>query len=171
MPLNASDGSVAVFARGLTNLKSSLAKGEAHAAKRGIDPRALLRAKLADDMYDLSVQVHWSAESARLATARLVGGDATPAVAADAKCFAELYALIDRSVEHLRNIEPVDLEAGLQRTIEIRHRDESVKWPGDRFLLELAIPSFFFHVTTAYGILRHQGVDVTKGDFLGAIGR
>jgi hypothetical protein len=166
MPLTAHDLSVAVFARGLTNLKATLTKGEAYASAAGIDPRELLDARLAADMYTLAVQVHWACEGAKLAVARLVGAAATPSVG-EAKTFDELYEQIDRTIAHLRDVSPNDLEAGLDRTIEIEHRGSIRKQTGSQFLVELAIPSFFFHATTAYGILRHKGVDLTKGQFLG----
>ncbi len=166
MPLTAHDLSVAVFARGLTNLKAMLTKGEAYASASGIDPRELLDARLAADMYTLAVQVHWACEGTKLAVARLVGATATPS-AGDAKTFAELHEQIDHTIAHLRGPSPDDLEAGLDRVIEIEHRGATTKQKGSAFLLEFAIPSFFFHVTTAYGILRHKGVELTKGHFLG----
>jgi hypothetical protein len=171
MPLDAHDASVAVFVRGLTSLKSLLMKGEAHASVGGTDPAELLRAQLAPGMYSLAVQVHWAAEGARLAVDRLVGAAvAPPAGEGEAKSFAELHQRIDATVAYLRALEPEKVEAGLGRPIEIEHRGGSMKFVGAQFLLQFAIPGFFFHYVTAYGILRHQGVQVTKGDFMGPLG-
>jgi hypothetical protein len=167
MPLTAHDLSVAAFVRGLNNLKSLLMKGEAYASASGIDAAELLKAQLAGDMYNLAVQVHWAAEGAKLAAARLAGIETTP-LAEAAKTFEGLYERIDAAVAHLGSFKATDLEAGLGRTIEMRHRDRSMTFTGGQFLAEFAIPSFFFHVTTAYGILRHKGVPITKGDFLGS---
>ena len=153
--------------RGLANLKTLLRKGEAHALARGTDPGALLDAKLADDMYSLAVQVRWAGEGAKLAVARLLGVTPTP-LAEEGKIFAELHQRIDRAIAHLGAVDPEALEAGLDRSIEIHHRGGSKTFHGDRFLTELAIPGFFFHLTTAYGILRHQGVPLQKGEFMGA---
>ncbi|HEX3597498.1 MAG TPA: DUF1993 domain-containing protein [Polyangiaceae bacterium] len=164
--LEAIDLSVGIFARGLTNLRGMLAKAEAHASSHAIEPSSLLTAQLADGMYDLAVQVHWSCEGAKLAVHRLLDTTATPA-AADAKSFDELYQRIDSALAFLGAVEPAALEAGLARTIEMSHRGGSKAFRGDRFLAEFALPSFFFHLTTAYGILRHQGVPLQKGDFLG----
>jgi hypothetical protein len=169
MTLNARDLSVAVFVRGLTNLKSSLVKGEAYCSASGVDPAELIDAQLAPGMHNLAAQAHWAAEGARLAVDRLVGR-ASAAPAADAKSFAEIHHRIDATVAYLDTVKLEELEAGLDRRIEIEHRGGSMRFVGTQFLLEFAIPSFFFHVTTAYGILRHKGVQVTKGDFLGALG-
>jgi hypothetical protein len=165
--LKAFDLSVGVFVRGLTNLKGQLTKGEAHAAATGTDPAALLHARLADDMYNLAVQTQWASEGAKLAVARLLG-DAPAPLTEEGKTFAELHERIDATVEHLRGVDPEALEAGLERTIEVRHRGASMTFRGDRFLTEFAIPNFFFHLTAAYGILRHEGVPLQKGDFMGA---
>jgi uncharacterized protein len=165
--MKAFDASAAVFVRGLTNLKSLLMKGEAHAVAHGIAPAKMINAQLADDMYDLSVQAHWAAEGAKLAVARLLGSSATP-IADGPKSFAEIYGRIDATVASLSAVDPEALEAGLDRTIELRHRGTVMTYRGDEFITQYAVPSFFFHVATAYGILRHQGVPLQKGDFLGA---
>ena len=117
--LKAFDLSVGVFVRGLTNLKGQLTKGEAHAAATGADPASLLHARLADDMYNLAVQTHWASEGAKLAVARLLG-DAPAPLAEEGKTFAELHERIEATVAHLRGVDPEALEAGLERTIEVR---------------------------------------------------
>ena len=165
--MKAFDLSVGVFARGLTNLKVQLTKGEAHASSHGMDPRALPTAQLADDMYNLAVQVHWAGEGAKIAVHRLLGAAST-LLAEEAKSFAELQERLDATIAYLGTIAPEALEAGLDRTIEIPHRGGSKVFRGDRFLTEFAIPGFFFHLTAAYAILRHQGVPLQKGDFMGA---
>jgi hypothetical protein len=166
LALTAHDVSVAVFVRGLANLKSVLTKGEAHASAHGMDPLELLQAQLAHDMYSLAIRVQWAADGARLSAGHLIG--ATPSPAADeAKTFAQLYARIDATIEYLGTLRAEDLEAGLTRKIELNHRGKSTAFAGAQFLLEFAIPNFFFHITTAYGILRQKGVQVTKGDFTG----
>jgi hypothetical protein len=167
MPLNAHDVSVALFVRGLVNLKSMLSKAEAHAAVSGMDPLELIDAQLAPDMFKLGVQVHWAAEGAKLAVARLLGVAAVPA-SGEARSFAELFQRIETTLAHLRALAPQDLEAGLARSIEIEHRGGSLKFSGAQFVTEFAIPNFYFHLTTAYGILRFKGVELSKGDFLGS---
>lgn len=169
MPSNVHDQTIAVLLRGLRNLESSLKKGEAHAATHGLDPAELLGARLAGDMYDLAEQAHWAAEGARLAAARLVGEATSPRPPA-AKTFAQLYEAIAATVAHLEGLDSVALEAGLEGSVVLEHRGTSTSMSGWQFFLQLALPSLFFHATTAYGILRHQGVPVTKNEFIGALG-
>jgi hypothetical protein len=179
--LNAYDLSAGVFVRGLTNLKAQLSKAEAVAAASGGGEAALLTARLTqarrDDgvasdakhdlhAYTLAAHVHWAAEGARLAIARLVGSRAEPA-ASDAGSFSDLHGRVDATILHLRSIAPSDLEVGLGRSIVFEHRRGAVSSDGGRFLLAYAIPHFFYHVTTAYDIMRSQGVGLTMGDFLG----
>lgn len=179
MSLNAYDLSAGVFVRGLTNLKMQLTKAEDHAAAKGSGEAALLNAQLAAEvrgiasnalndlhMYTLAAQVHWAAEGAKLAIARLLGAPPVPATN-DAKSFADMHRRLDATIAYLREITPSDLEAGLDRAIVIEHRGGSTHSSGGQFMLAFAIPHFFYHVTTAYGILRNQGVQLTMGDFLG----
>ena len=157
------DASVGLFVRGLTNLKVLLTKGEAHASSR-----SLLDARLADDMYTLATQAHWAAEGAKLAVHKLLGVAPTP-LAQEGKSFAEIHTRIDETIALLTASDPAALEAGLERTIGLPVRGEIKELRGDRFLLEFAIPTFYFHLTAAYAILRHEGVNVHKGDFLGGM--
>lgn len=177
LPLNAYDLSAGVFVRGLTNLKTQLTAAEAYAAASGCGEAALLDAQLAADgmasdspydlhSYTLAAQVHWAAEGAKLAIARLLDEPRVPA-ANDAKRFTELHQRLDDTIAYLQELAPSALEAGLERTIVIDHRRGSVTASGDRFLAGYAIPHFYYHVTAAYGILRNQGVPLTMGDFLG----
>jgi uncharacterized protein len=181
MSLNAYDLSAGLFVRGLTNLKAQLTKAEDHAAASGSGEAALLDAQLAAEgrvrgvasdapidlhMYTFAAQVHWAAEGAKLAIAQLLGASPVP-VANDATSFANLHQRLDATIAYLREIAPSDLEAGLDRAIVIEHRRGSIRSSGRQFLLAFAIPHFFYHVTTAYGILRNQGVKLTMGDFLG----
>jgi uncharacterized protein len=173
------DLSAGLFVRGLTNLKTQLTKAEDYAAASGIGEAALLDAQLAGEgrgvasdtptdlhRFTLAAQVHWAAEGAKLAIGQLMGTPVAPA-ANDARHFADLHQRLDATIAYLRAIAPSDLEAGLDRTIVIEHRRGSVRSSGGQFLLAFAIPHFFYHVTTAYGILRNQGVPLTMGDFLG----
>ena len=181
MPLNAHDQSAGLFVRGLTNLKTQLTKAHDFAAASGIGEPRLLNASLAAEgkmrgvasdapadlhEYTLAAQVHWAAEGARLAIAHLLGAPRVPATN-NAKSFADLHQHLDETIAYLRGITPSDLEAGLNRTIVIEHRRGSMRSSGDQFLFAFAIPHFFYHVTSAYVILRNQGVPLTMGDFLG----
>ena len=180
MSLNSYDLSAGLFIRGLTNLKMQLTKAEEHATAGGSSEAALLEARLGADgrvpgvsyaptdlhMYTLAAQVHWAAEGAKLAISQLLGARLVP-TANDAKSFANLHQRLDATIAYLREIAPSDLESGLVRTIVIEHPRGSMRASGRQFLIAFAIPHFFYHVTTAYGILRSQGVQLTMGDFLG----
>jgi uncharacterized protein len=171
MPLNVHDASIGVFVRGLTSLKVLLTKGEEHATATGLAPAKLLGAELAPGMYGLAEQVYWAAQGARMAVDRLIGATVAPPVAADqAKSFAELQGLVDAALAYLCTVDGAALEVGLAHTVEIAHRGSSTRYTGIQFLQQFAVPSFFFHFTTAYAILRHKGVPLTKGDFLGPQG-
>ena len=167
MPIATHDVSIALFVRGLTNLKTVLHKGEQYAATHGLVDAELLGAQLAPDMHSLAAQVHWAAEGAKLAAARLAGA-APELTRQEGTTFAELRQHLDATILNLRSFSPESLEAGLARSIEIEHPRGRMQFTGDRFLREFAIPTFFFHLTSAYAILRHLGVLLTKGDFLGS---
>jgi len=176
MPLNVYDLSAGVFIRGLTNLKAQLTKAQAHAVASGSGEAALLDARLAHSVasaapadlhtFTLAAQVHWAAEGAKLAIERLLGAPSLPA-ANEAESFADLHQRLDATIAYLRELAPSDLEAGLDRAIVIERPRGSLRFDGGQFLREFALPHFFYHLTTAYGILRNQGVPLTMGDFLG----
>lgn len=160
------DRSVAVFVRGLGNLHVVLRKARAYAVENGTDPEALLRARLADDMNDLAEQAHWAAEGARLAVARILGEPSMPPLA-PGRTFAEIEGRVAETIAALGATEPATLDARWAHPIELPIRGGTKTYEADHFLAEFAIPSFFFHLTTAYCILRAEGVPLTKGDFLG----
>jgi len=158
--LQAFDVSAGVFVRGLTNLKTLLTKGEAHGTK--------VTASLVEGMQDLAAQVHWASEGSKLALDRVLGVSQAPAPApSSATTFADLHASIDGAMAYLEAIDPAALEAGLDRAIELPMRGRTKSYRGDRFLIEFAVPNFFFHLTLAYAILRKEGVPLEKGDFMG----
>ncbi|MET0387598.1 MAG: DUF1993 domain-containing protein [Polyangiales bacterium] len=181
MPLNAYELSAGAFVRGLTNLQAQLRRAEAYAATSGSDEAALLDARLTaaahvhgaastapNDVhaYTLAAQVHWAAEGARLAIAHVLGAPAVPAAHAATR-FADLHEHLAATITYLETIAPSDLEAGLDREVVITHRRGSTRASGRQFIIAFALPHFYYHVTTAYGILRNQGVPLTMSDFLG----
>jgi hypothetical protein len=157
--LQAFEVSAAVFVRGLTNLKTILTKGEAHGAK--------VTASLIDGMQDLAAQVHWASEGSKLALDRVLGVAQGPAPAASATTFADLHASVDRAIAYLGAVDPAALDACLDRALELPWRGRVKSFRGDRFLIEFALPNFFFHLTLAYAILRKEGVPLEKIDFMG----
>ena len=156
--------SVAVFAASLSNMKSWLNK----AADREAE---LIGARLAPDMLPLSAQYQRSSDTAKNALARLTG--TTPPVMEDTeRSFAELAARCDRTINYLHSIDPAALNGADARDVEMRFPNGmGYRWAGATFLTGFALPNFFFHVSAAYMILRHNGVALGKPDFLQHLGQ
>lgn len=156
---------VPTFARMLRNLDSILEKAEAHAKAKNIDPSVFLSARLAPDMHPLTRQVQMACDSAKGAIARLAGK--TPEAHADKETtFAELHARIARVIDIVNSFSPADLEGSETREITIQIPNAEFKFAGSDYLFTWVLPNFYFHITTAYAILRHNGVDLGKRDFL-----
>ena len=159
--------SVPVFIRTLGNLSAILAKAEAHAQARNIDPSVFLNARLAPDMYALTRQVQIASDAAKGCGARLAGVD-IPSFADEEKSFADLQARIAKTVDFLKGLKPEQFEGAENREITIKTPSRELHFKGLDFLLHFANANFYFHVTTTYASLRHTGVDIGKMDFLGA---
>jgi len=168
MSISMYDASVPVFARGLTSLKNVLAKGAASAAARKIDESVLLNARLAPDMFPLTRQVHVATDFARGTVARLTGVE-PPKWDDNEKSFAELIARVDRAIEAVKSFSAAQVDGSETRSVTRPVRGEPKVFTGINYLLQYSLPNFYFHTTTAYAILRHNGVDVGKGDFIGAL--
>ncbi|MCG8907296.1 MULTISPECIES: DUF1993 domain-containing protein [Pseudomonas] len=160
--------SVPVFIRMLGNLSAILAKAAEHAQAKSIEPSVLINARLAPDMFPLARQVQIASDSAKGAGARLAGVE-VPSYVDDETTFDELQARIARTVEFLRTLKPEQFEGAEDRTIELKLRAREVSFKGSDFLLSFVNPNFYFHITTAYDILRHNGVEVGKMDYLGGV--
>lgn len=157
--------SVPVFARMLGNLSAILDKAAAHAEQKKIDPAVLLNARLYPDMFALTKQVQIACDFAKGAVARLAGRE-PPQYEDNETTIADLKARIARTIDYIRGFEPEQLDGSETREVELKIRGETVKYPGLTYLLQVATPNFYFHVTTAYGILRHNGVELGKRDFV-----
>jgi hypothetical protein len=116
--------------------------------------------------FTLAAHVHWAAEGATLAIAHLLGAPSVPAPG-DETGFADLHRRIDSTIASLRGVAPGELEAGLAREIVIERPQGTIRCDGGQFLVAYAIPHFYYHVSTAYGILRNHGVLLSMGVFLG----
>jgi hypothetical protein len=159
--------SVGVFTHFLGNLSDLLDHAAAHAESRKIDPSILLNARLYPNMYDLARQVGEANRHAILACALLA--DADPPVFGDTEPdFAELKARIATARDFVGDIRPAQIDGAADKEVVFTFRNGSTrKFTGRSLLLTFSVPQFFFHVTTAYDILRHCGVDLAKKDFLG----
>ena len=157
---------VPVLQRALRNLANVLEKGRAHAEARKIDPAVLLGCRLAPDMFALTRQVQIAADIAKAGAARLAGHE-VPAFEDNETTFEELQARIGRTLELIAGIPPTAYDDAAEREISIKMRGNPVTFTGQQYWEYFVIPNVFFHATTAYAILRHNGVELGKSDFLG----
>ena len=160
--------SISPILRTLTNLRTILEKAEAHAEARKIDPSVLVNARLYPDMFPLSRQVQIATDNAKGAASRLAG--TTPPKYEDFEStFPELVARIDKTIALLKTFKPEQINGSEEKTITLPMHDRTLTFKGMPYLLDYVIPNIYFHVTTAYAILRHNGVEIGKKDFLGEI--
>ena len=160
--------SVPVFKQMLTALSDVLAKAEAHATAKNIEPDALLQARLFPDMFQLIRQVQISADFAKGVSARLAGIE-PPKFVDTEKTFADLQALIAKTLAFIGSVSPELINGQEDREIVTRQGTPKEKrFDAQTYLLGYGLPQFFFHVTTTYAILRHNGVEVGKRDYMGA---
>jgi hypothetical protein len=167
MALSLYDVSVPVFSRGLAQLSHLLDKGLAHAQATGIDPAVLVNARLAPDMFTLAGQIQSASDASKLGTARLAGITA-PSFPDTETRYEELQARIAKTLDFLRTVERTQIDGFEDRAITMKARGNELQLTAERYLLQFALPNFFFHVTTAYDVLRHSGVPIGKTDYLGS---
>lgn len=158
--------SVPYFLRMLGNLKAILQKGAAHAAARKFDPAVLFNGRLAPDMLPLVRQVQIASDNAKGAAARLAGVE-PPKMADDETTYAQLTERIDKTIAFLKTLKPEQIDGSEGREVVLKFPNQVFTFKGQAYLMHFAIPNFTFHVTTAYAILRHNGVELGKADFLG----
>ncbi|EIK93301.1 hypothetical protein PMM47T1_27769 [Pseudomonas sp. M47T1] len=160
--------SVPVFKQLLTALGDVLKKAEDHATARKIEPSVLLQSRLYPDMFPLVRQVQIAVDFAKGVSARLAGVE-VPSFADTEQSFADLHALLAKVLGFIEGLTPAQIDGQEEREIVLRPgTPKEKKLSGQAYLLHYGLPQFFFHVTTAYDILRHNGVEVGKRDFMGA---
>lgn len=158
---------VDIFANSLTNLAALLEKGLAHATARKFDPGVLFNARLAPDMFPLSRQVQLACDLAKNSVARIAALE-PPRFEDHEKTIEELRARIARTVDYLKGIPASAFEGAEDRDLKVpAGHDKFLDFKGLDFVQRWAIPNVFFHITAAYAILRHNGVDIGKRDFIG----
>lgn len=167
MNLSMYDASVPVFRQMLGSLAAILAKAEAHAKEKKIEPDALLQARLFPDMFPLTRQVQVAADFAKGASARLAGVP-VPTYEDTEQSFGELQARIARTLAFIDSLPREAIAASAERDITTGSGANVRQFKGQPYLLHYALPHFYFHTTTAYAILRHNGVEVGKKDFIGS---
>ncbi|WP_044987602.1 DUF1993 domain-containing protein [Sorangium cellulosum] len=166
MAISMYQASVPVLVRGLNNLSAILKKAEAYAEAKKIEPRVLLDARLAPDMLPLTRQIQIASDSAKGCGARLAAVD-VPKYEDNEASFDDLQARIAKTIAFLNTLKAEQIDGSEDREVTIPTRDKPMTFKGLPYLLGFVLPNFFFHVTTAYAILRHNGLDIGKMDYLG----
>jgi hypothetical protein len=161
------DASVGVFTQYLNSLSALLTKAAANAEARKIDPVVFVNARIAPDMFPLARQVQIATDHAKGASARLAGVE-PPAFTDTEATLPELQARITKTLEYIKSLKPVQFEGAEARDVTLTLGGQKMTWKGSIYLNHFALPNFFFHCTATYAILRHNGVDVGKRDFLGS---
>ncbi len=167
MTIGMYQASVPVFQRLLKALDAILDKAVANATERKIDPTVLVAARLAPDMYPLSRQVQIATDHAKGCSARLAGLP-VPSFEDSEKTFPELKARIAKTLQFIATVKPEQIDGSEARDITLKLGPRELSFKGQDYLVFVALPNFYFHTSTAYNILRHNGVPIGKLDFLGA---
>ena len=168
MALSLYEISVPALIRGLENLARQIDKAAAYADERGIDGNDLVQARLAPDMLDLAGQVQRASDTAKFGGARLSQGQA-PAFADDEATLDDLRARIAKTVDYLRGVPADAIDGGEKREIRFSAGQRELRFVAEDYVRDFLLPNFYFHLATAYGLLRHRGVPLGKLDYLGAI--
>jgi len=157
--------SVPRLANMLKNLSAILDKAQAHVEARKIDPAVLINSRLYPDMLPMKSQVQIACDTAKGVVARLAGVE-VPKHDDTEQTFAELKARIAKTLDFIQTIKPAQIDGSEEKNIHLKLGQREVDYKGMQYLLGHALPNFYFHVTTAYDILRHNGVELAKRDYL-----
>jgi hypothetical protein len=168
MSISLYQASVPVFRQYLDSLSAVLVKAAAFAQERKIDPQAYCQARLFPDMFPLAKQVQLAADFAKNASSRLAGEE-PPRYTDDEKGFEELRGRIGKTLAHINGLPRAAIEGGEGRTITIQVGGQPMSFTAPNYLLHFALPNFFFHITTVYAILRENGIELGKRDFIGSM--
>lgn len=166
MSLTMYQASIPVFVHMLGNLSAILDKASAHAEAKKIDPSIYINARLAPDMYPLSRQIQIATDMAKGCAARLAGID-VPSYEDNETTFPDLQARIAKTVAFVQSVSAEQINGSEERQVTLKLRGKDVSFSGQPYLLYFVLPNFYFHITAAYAILRHNGLDIGKMDFIG----
>ena len=158
--------SIPQFTKMLTNLSNILKKGEAFADAKGLDGKVLAEGQLASDMFPLTKQVQIACDLVKNGMARIAGVE-PPKFEDDEVSLADLQERIAKTITFANSLKPEQIDGTEQKEIKFSIKEWSFEFVGEQYLLTWIIPNFYFHVTTAYNILRHNGVEIGKADYLG----
>jgi hypothetical protein len=160
--------SVPPIIRSLTNLRAILGKAAAHAEAKKVDPSVLITARLYPDMYPLSRQLQIATDMAKGGVSRLAGRE-IPKYEDTEATFPDLVARLDKTIALLETFKPEEIDGSEDKTITLTLHERTLTFKGMPYLIDYVLPNIYFHVTTAYAILRHNGVEIGKKDFLGKV--
>ena len=170
MGISMHSASVPLFVRMLGNVLGWLDKAEAHAAAKKFDASVYLGARLAPDMLPLTKQVQIASDAAKFCVARLAGVEA-PKFDDTETTLAELRERVRKTIDYVQSVPAAQIDGSEDKDVTVPRRDGPVIVKGEPYLTQFALPNFFFHITTTYALLRHNGVDLGKADFLGPLPR
>lgn len=168
MTISMYQASIPPIIRTLTNLREILRKAANHAEVKKIDPSVLVNARLYPDMFPLARQIQIATDNAKGSASRLAGVQ-PPKYEDNETTVAELVARIDKTIALLQSFTPEQINGSEDQTITLPMHDRTITFKGLPYLVDYVLPNIYFHVTTAYAILRHNGVEIGKKDFLGKI--
>ena len=166
MSLSMYQATVPVFTRDLQNLSAILKKAEAHAEAKKIDPTVFINARIAPDMFPLSRQIQITTDVIKGGTARLAAIP-IPSYEDTEKTFPELQERIAKTIRFMESVTAAQIDGSETRTVELKVGGRELQFTGQDYLLTFVLPNIYFHTTIAYAILRHNGVDIGKKDYLG----
>lgn len=166
MAISMYQASVPQLKKMLVNLTVTLTKAEEHAAAKGIDSKVLVEARLFPDMFPLAKQVQIACDQAKFGLARLAGVEA-PKFDDTESTLAQLKERIAKTIAFMDSIQPEQIDGTEAKEIKFSIKEWSFEFVGEQYVLTWIIPNFYFHVTTTYNILRHNGVELGKADYLG----
>ena len=166
MALSMYQASVPVCLRMMDNLRNILKKGEEYAQSKNIDLDVLFNARLAPDMLPLAGQIRIVSDTSKGLAARLAGME-PPKYEDNEKTYAELYTRLDKTMEFLNTLKPEQIDGSEDKAITIKLPNVTFELTGTQLLCNFSMPNLYFHVTTAYNILRHNGVPLAKPDYIG----
>ena len=168
MSLSMHSASVPIFVRMLGNLGSWLEKAEAHAAAKKFESSVYLGSRLVPDMLPFTKQIQIACDAAKFGVARLAGVEA-PKFEDNETSIAELRERIRKTIAYVQSVPAEQIDGTDAKDVVVPRRDGSMTLKGEIYLKHFVLPNFFFHVTTAYALLRHNGVELGKSDYLGAL--
>ena len=168
LPTSANKKPVPIFVRMLGNLAGWLEKAEAHAREKKFEPQVYLSARLAPDMLPLPTQIQIACDAAKFCVARLAGTE-SPKFEDNEATLADLRQRIRKTIDYVQSVPAAQIDGSDAREISVPRRTGAITMTGEAYLKHFALPTFFFHVTTTYALLRHNGVELGKMDYLGAL--